>query len=100
MGLVQPLPCGQFRPDHDAPIGLADVAGKALLDVLAEPVVGRESGHLWALGGLLRFPLSNQRPVLWLPAPGDRAAAQFAGDRCRVTTDPACDLTNANLLGA
>ena len=85
--LVQPLPCRRLRPDDDTAVGTADVAGKALLDILTQPVIRRERRHLWAFRRLLRLPLRHERPVLRLPATSRRVPAQLAGDRPRVTTD-------------
>ena len=100
MRLVQPLPCRWFRPDDDPAVRTADTAGETLLDVLTQPVVGREPRRLRSLRRLLSLPLRHQRPVLQRPTARGRVAAQLARDRSRVTADPACDLTHPDLLRA
>src|SRR5690606_36396568 len=57
MRLVQPLPYRRLRPDDDAAVRPAHVAGETLLDVLTQPVVGREPCSLRSLRSLLSFPL-------------------------------------------
>src|SRR4051795_6289714 len=81
--LVAALPRLDRWPRNRGPVAAPDVAGEAILHVLAQSRVGRELGRLWAAGHQLGLPLRHRRPVLQLAASRRRVASQLARDRRR-----------------
>jgi hypothetical protein len=100
MRLVQALPRGCLGACDGGAVESADAAEEPLLHVLAQPVVACELRGFRALRGLLSLPLRHQGAVDLLPAPGRRVAAKLARNGPRVASDPAGDLSHADLLGA
>ncbi len=98
MRLAPPLPDRPCWSDHVAVEG-ADDTGQAILDELAEPVVGDQLGNLRAPRATLGIPLGDRGLVVQLIGPRGGVATQLARDRRRVTAEAAADLAGTELLG-
>src|SRR5690606_2756794 len=97
-GLVQPFPRRRSRTRPDRAVRPANVPGEPVVDVLAQSRIGRQLGLLRALGCDLGLPLRGRRSVPRVCRSRGRIAAQLAGDRRRIPTDPATDLAWAVAL--
>ena len=98
--LVATLPRPDRRTRHRGPVGPPDLAGEAVLHVLAQSVVGGELGRLGTTRHQLGLPLRHRRPVLQLAAARGRVAPQLARDRRRRPADLTRDLAHALAFGA
>src|SRR3954467_15682714 len=98
--LVAPLPPLDRRTGHRGPVRPPDLAGEAVLDVLAQALVGGALGRLGPARPQLGLPLRHRRPVLELAATRSRVTPQLARDRRRRPADLTRDFPDALALGA
>lgn len=70
MGLVQAFPLPFDGSGDSLVIRQGDLARKAVLDVLAQPLILSQLGGLWAAGKQLGFPVRNAGAIVELAATG------------------------------
>jgi len=78
---VTPPDPAHIRARHGAAVRSGDRAGKPVLHVLLQRVVGGELGHLRAPGPPLGMPLRGQGPVVQTATAGGGVAPQLPRDR-------------------
>src|SRR5829696_546644 len=98
MRLVPALPRLRRRPRNWRPVRTADLAGQALLHVLAQPLVRNQLRRLGALGHQFRLPLRDRSAVVELAAASGCVATQLARDRRRRAAQSTSGLSDARAL--
>src|ERR1035437_10832251 len=88
-----------LRSRHDCAVRGGNHAGKPILYIGAQRIVGSEFRDLRSFGTPITVPLGGRGPVLGVAATCGGVAAQLARDRRRRSTQPRGDLADAETAG-
>ena len=98
--LVATIP-GSFRRSRmDGAVGVANLSGEPLLNVVLESFIGHHLGDFWTLGEELGFPLGHRRSVVNSTTSSGGVAPQLARDGRRTAIQVTSDIAHALALNS